>query len=256
MKIFITSPSIKRAVSVLITIVLGIVVGIGLIYLLHVLSKSKLFDKEPSTNEIIAYIAIIVSIVTITINFVRDSLKFEYKAKYKIHISARVESEYVTLTCVFENQSKIRILPKHFYLFIDRAPETSKNGIFYFPNILQHTSLDEFNCELCKICIKDTVINEFPLGIIPSDYVTQYPDCKKTYHGFYQLKHLSPDSVTFIDPGESFSEDITLCLDDGVYRAILVAVGKNVDCVCTNTQFHVQTRKRQANNNTDNGSEV
>jgi len=170
----------------------------------------------------------------LTITLVRESLKYEYNTKHQIHLHAKIEHKLVTITCSFENKSKNRIYPKNFYLFIDAAKPLTKLGCYEFPNILKHKS-GEFDCELGSVCKKD-VIKEYPRNIIP-------PECQHLYHDFYHLRHLSPDSVKFIDPGERFSEDITMLLEDGVYRAILVATAKNHDCVCAHIQFAVQTNK-------------
>jgi hypothetical protein len=59
------------------------------------------------------------------------------------------------------------------------------------------------------------------------------------------LKHLSSESILFMDPGEYFREDKMLELPiQGVYRATLVFTATNADCICTTRQFIVPGQSR------------
>jgi hypothetical protein len=223
------SPIQKRGFFFIIIIVLSIAVACILLFWLIPLLSTKLVQLP--TNEIITSLTVIVSIIAIAITLAKDALKYEYTTKHTIELSADVKGSIVTFTCLFKNGSRNRIYPRNFYLLIDGSLN-DKYGYFDFDNILHHEE-GTLDCELGKICKGDRVLKEYP--------DINKPEYKDVYHNFYHLKHISPNSVSYIDPGEVFTEDITIKFDDGVYRAILVGTSRNHDCVCANTQFVVQS---------------
>jgi len=225
------SPTTKKIVSVLVALIVGM--GIGLSFLFFFLpSLTAYFADELSTSEIIAFTAVMLSIAALTISFVREALRHEYNAKHRIRVSVKVEHKIVTLTCFFENMSKIRVYPQHFYVFIEAAPLLSEYGVYKFPNVLEHKDCER-DCSLGTICKNNSALKEYPQQVLSKD--------NHGIHLVHRLQHIAPESITYIDPGENFSEDVNLILDDGVYRAILVATSKNKDCVCTQAQFVIQT---------------
>jgi hypothetical protein len=235
------SPVQKRGVFSILIIFLSVVVVCVLLLWLIPLLSAKLV-KLP-TNEIITSLTVIVSIIAIAITLVKDALNYEYTTKHTIQLNAVVNGNIVTFTCLFKNESRNRIYPRNFYLLIDRSHDQEH---FEFDNILRHEE-GTLDCELGKICKADKVLTEYPDIYDPKH--------KSVSRKFYHLKHISPNSVSFIDPGEVFTEDITMKFDAGVYRAIVVGTSRNHDCVCANIQFVVQSQEVTGNNpaNADNG---
>jgi len=239
------SPRFKRIASIIAIIVLSLVVGYVLLFCLIPILSTKLIlqekqdessvqgkQDESSVSWVITALAVIISVVAIAINLIKESLKDEYSTKHSIKLIANVYSETVIITCSFKNESKNRIYPRNFYLFIDESKPKDKDGLYEFHNVLEH-EVGTLDCELGKKCKDKNKITGFPFDLYPEED-------KKLFHKFYLLKHLSPNSVSFIDPGEMFSEDVSMTLDKGVYRAILVCTATNHDCVCTNVQFVVR----------------
>jgi uncharacterized protein YciU (UPF0263 family) len=222
------TPSKKRWLSIILILILCFGIGILLLFIL-IPRISESLQNSPA-NEVTAVLAIIISIVAIIINLVKDSLRYEYTTKYTIVLSSKVYGHDVIITAVFKNESKNRILLGDFYLFIDKSLQL-KNGIYDFYDITKHDAND-MDCKLGAKC--KNKLSTFPTDI----YDEEYKGIEKI---FYNLRHLSANSITFIDPGEVFSEDITFNLNPGVYRAILVGKPKNHDCMCSNTQFIVKT---------------
>lgn len=228
------SPKLKRFLVTFAIIMVGCLLAIFLPNAL--LPHLKItFLNVLDTKEILTVFAIILSILTLTIGLAKESLTYTYSAKRRIAIKANVQNDLVTITCSFENKSKDRIIPQHFCLFIDEGKYNSTKQFWEFADILCHVN-DGLDCELGKFCKDGTFNGEYPQSLVKTDY-------KSCFHGFYHLQHLSPKSITYIDPGEYFSEDATVSLNPGVYRAILVATAKNQDCVCANIQFIVNPAK-------------
>jgi hypothetical protein len=241
------SPVQKRVVFIVIIVVVSIAVACALLFWLIPLLSTKIDDLQ--SYEIITSLTVIVSIIAIAITLVRDALRYEYTTKHTIDLSAKAKGNKVTFKCLFKNESKNRIYPRNFYLLIDGAlPNTA--GYYDFDNILHHEE-GTLDCELGKKCKADEVLKKYP--------DINKPEYKDIYHAFYHLKHISPNSVSFIDPGEMFAEDITFKFDsDGVYRAILVGTCRNHDCMCANIQFVVQAKETTKENliNVINGAET
>ena len=223
------SPRTKRIIAVSITVIVAALVTALLLNFVPALNQY--FLESFDTAEILTALAVVVSVLAITINIVRESIRSKYSPQRKLLVKAKVENSFVTITCSFENKGSNRIRPHHFYLFIDEGKIIDENEFVDFYNPLCHINKDSHDCQLGKIC-KDSVVADYPRDLITKDY-------ENVLHKFFRLKHLAPDSITYIDPGEFFSEDITIKLAKGVYRAILVGIAKNQDCICANVHFIV-----------------
>jgi hypothetical protein len=237
------SPEGKRVFFSILIVVLSIAVACILLFVLVPLLSKKLSDL--STYEIITSLTVIVSIIAIAITLVKDTLKNEYAAKHTISLSVKVQDDIVIFTCLFRNESRDRIKPRNFYLLIDGALDTDEYGNFDFANILHHQEND-LDCKLGIKCKESIALEGYPTGIYHSKY-------ENVYHNFYHLKHISPNSVSFIDPGEVFTEDIATKFNPGVYRAILVGTSINHDCMCANIQFVVQKQEVTAKESVNTG---
>ncbi|MDR3299302.1 MAG: hypothetical protein LBU43_04705 [Candidatus Accumulibacter sp.] len=230
------SPESKRFLLTASIIIGGCVLTPFLISVLLPYLKVQFLDVL-DTKEILTAFAIILSGLTLTIGLASESFKYAYSAKRQIAIKANVQNDIVTIACSFENKSKNRIIPQHFCLFIDEGNYNSQTCFWEFADILCHVNNDGPDCELGKFCKDGGSFNgSYPSNLIKIEYTGKF-------HGFYHLQHLHPKSITYIDPGEYFSEDATVRLKPGVYRAILVATSKNQDCVCANIQFVVEPSK-------------
>lgn len=51
------------------------------------------------------------------------------------------------------------------------------------------------------------------------------------------MKHLSSETIMFVDPGEEFSEDVILKLSKGIYKATIVWTSVKEDCICCTKEF-------------------
>lgn len=124
-------------------------------------------------------------------------------------------------------------------LYIDKGKKNSADGIisYEFPELLKHRQQGRaHDCILCEKCRCDnTAYPTFAeLGITD----------EKAYENFTYskvLNHLSQGSVSFIEPGQRFSESVLIQLESGVYRVIMVSVSgtKGCECVCSTKQFYV-----------------
>ena len=187
--------------------------------------SSKL--KNLTTNEIIATLAVLVGVFSIAFKFIDYILKQQYSSERQILINVEVKDEYAIVTCTLENMGKKRIIPKNVYLFIDEGIEN--DDYLKFPFCLKHEE-GEDDCVLGKRC-KGGGINSFPEDLLPEEFKTKY-------HKSFKLQHLSREAILFIDPGEKFSEDLVLKLNNtGVYRVIAIWTAVNADCICANKQF-------------------
>jgi hypothetical protein len=179
------------------------------------------------TKQIIAVLAITITMLWLTMKIVFYLLDYQLKSKRSIKIDAITNNENAIITCSIENLGRKRITPKNIYLLVDKG--LLKNGVYEFSYLLKHEE-GENDCNLSKRC------KTGGLGCYPTDLVED--DFKDIYNKLIKLKHLSTESILFIDPGESFSEDVVLVLSEpGVYRATVVWTAINEDCICSSKQF-------------------
>lgn len=226
------SPTKRRIINVIIILLIALVAFLSLFnYVLPWLRGNKQFQNM-TTAEIIATLAMIVTIVLSSINLISASMNKRYSSKKQLYLEVTVSGENAVITSSIENKGTDRITPKTFYLFIDSGIEKESNGatFFDFPNILVHEGND-FDCSLAKAC-KAGRVQCLPSNLLTSEF-------HNTYHACYLLKHISSESVNFIDPGESFSEDAIFKLPKGVYRVILIGTSIEADCMCAHKIFVV-----------------
>lgn len=224
------SPITRRFVNIVIIILISILTFILFFsYILPWLYGNEQF-KNMTTAEIIATLTIIVTIVISSINLITASMNKKYSSKKQLHLEVSVFGNNAIVTSCVENKGTNRITPKTFYLFIDEGIEKNSDNAtnFEFPNILVHEGKD-FDCSLAKACKKGRV-HSLPQDLLSNEF-------RNTFHTCYLLKHISSESVNFIDPGESFSEDAIFRLPKGVYRVILVGTSVEADCMCAHKIF-------------------
>lgn len=226
------SPLTRRVINIILILCITVATFLLLFnYVLPWLRGNSQFQSM-TTAEIIATLAMVVTIVLASINLISASMNKRYSSKKQLHLEVTVSGENAIITSSVENKGSDRITPKTFYLFIDSGIEKQSNGatIFDFPNILVHEGKD-FDCSLARAC-KAGRVQCLPPNLLTSEF-------QNTYHVCYQLKHISSESVNFIDPGESFSEDAIFKLEKGVYRVILIGTSVEADCMCAHKIFVV-----------------
>ena len=164
----------------------------------------------------------------------------------RVSLEAQQSGDNTVFSCSVQNIGDKEIRLKNTYLFIDQGVYNTVNHSYEFP-FLQKKFLgiagiadeDCIGCDLCKKGIakypKDTPhISKFynESGIIP------FCEC-------YPLYHLSSESILCMAPKETFTEELVVKLEPGVFRAILMCVPdpKTCDCMCCNKCFCVSLQK-------------
>lgn len=234
------SPNKRKILNIflIITISIGSAYAILAFILPFVISNSEF--SSMTIAEGIATIAVITTITITAINLVVASMNKRYASKKQLSLSVNVQGKKVIITSTIENKGTGRITPKSFYLFINEGKKVQKNSTYseyQFPNILKH-ECGEYDCALAKKC-KVTRIERIPDEILGDDFKNSLSICNI-------LNHIASDSVNFIDPGEIFSEDTIYELAPGVYRAILVGITVETDCMCAHKIFVVHPDKNIA----------
>ena len=202
---------------------------IGLVILVLIIPYSNRAVKSMTINEVIASATLFISLGTIVIKISEAVLKQNFTAKRKISIETKTQGEYAIVTCRIENCSKKRIVPQNIYLMVEAGIE--KDGIIDFPYLLKHEE-GEFDCVFASLC-KQGGFTCLPDHLLEDNFKAQYRKIIK-------LKHLSSETIMFIDPGEEFSEDVTLKLTKGIYKATIVWTSVKEDCICGTKQFIIE----------------
>ena len=229
------SPTKRKIINMF--FIISISIGSAYVLLVHLLPYiiSHTGFATMTISEGIASIAVIVTITITAINLVIANMNKRYASKKQLTLSVDVQDSKVIITSTVENKGSGRITPKSFYLFINEGKIDNKTGYieYEFPNILKH-ECGEFDCALAKKC-KVTRIERIPDEILGDKFKNSLSICKI-------LNHIASDSVNFIDPGEIFAEDMIFELSPGVYRAILVGITVETDCMCAHKIFVVKEK--------------
>ena len=215
-----------------VTIVLGTValvaITTALLYKIVIPAAEPLI-KNISTIELAAIIALFVSIASMAVQLVFYMIRERKARKWRLEMQVEIRGNLANIACSYENVGTKRIIPKNVYLFIDQGVE-NEDGTFEFPFILRH-EVGEEDCVLGKRC------KEGGLPCYPQD-LRMSSMFESTYCNRLLLKHLSSESIIYVDPGEKFSDSMTIRPPGkGVYRAMVVFTAVNADCCCTLKQF-------------------
>lgn len=179
-------------------------------------------------NELIASITLLISLSTIVIKISEKILQQNYTSKRRILLETLTNGEYTTVTCKIENCGSKRIVPQNIYLMVEQGIE--KEDVITFPYLLKHEE-GEFDCVFANLCKKGG------FSCLP-EHLLQ-PEFKGLYRKIIKMQHLSSETILFVDPGEEFSEDITMKLKKGVYKATVVWTSVHEDCICATKEFIV-----------------
>lgn len=207
-------------------IVIFILIIIGICFWLLIIPYVTSYVQNLSVNEVLASITLFLTIAKIISSVANSIININFQAKRKISIDIDIKTDFATITCTIENCSKKRIIPQNIYMMIEEG--ILKDNIAEFPYILKHEK-GEFDCVFAKFCKKGGV-STFPDYLVPLSY-------KDKFRQILPLKHLSSETIMFIDPGEEFSEDVVLKLKNGVYRVTVVWTSVKEDCICCTKEF-------------------
>lgn len=217
----------KKGVYIRIGAIASICVLIAILWIV-LIPHVQNFADELTINELIACITLILSLGTIAMKISEKILQQNYKPKRRISLDADTKESFTVITCRIENCGTKRIIPQNIYLIVEQGLD--KEGRIDFPYLLKHEE-GEFDCVLARIC-KAGGITGIPEHLISSQF-------SNLYRSIVKMQYLSSESILFVDPGEEFSEDVTLKLQKGVYRATVVWTSVKEDCICTTKEFIV-----------------
>ena len=218
-------PANKKSVVIRLCAV-ALIALIGVVILALIVPYSNQAAKKMTVNEVIASATLFISLGTIVIKVSENILKQSFTTKRKISIESKIQGEDIIITGRIENLSRKRIIPQNIYLMVESGIE--KNGIAEFPYLLRHEE-GEYDCVLSSLC-RQGGFTRLPEHILEEEFKTQYRQIIK-------MKHLSSETIMFVDPGEEFSEDVILKLSKGIYKATIVWTSVKEDCICCTKEF-------------------
>ena len=218
-------PANKKSVVIRLCAVAFIAL-IGVVILALIVPYSNQAAKKMTVNEVIDSATLFISLGTIVIKVSENILKQSFTTKRKISIESKIQGEFIIITGRIENLSRKRIIPQNIYLMVESGIE--KNGIAEFPYLLRHEE-GEYDCVLSSLC-RQGGFTRLPEHILEEEFKTQYRQIIK-------MKHLSSETIMFVDPGEEFSEDVILKLSKGIYKATIVWTSVKEDCICCTKEF-------------------
>lgn len=197
-----------------------------------VLPRMGTFLEKRTTNELIAIVAVIVTAAGVTWPIITFKLKYVPKLKTDLSVEGG-SGNFAIIRSKIENCGGKKVTPYNVYLFIDEGV-LKERGYYEFPFLLKHEG-GEYDCVLSKICQREGL--SYPRDLLGREFQNIHTDC-------LQLRNLSSESILYIAPEESFSQDVTVKLPHpGVYRAIFVFTAQDADCICASKQFIVQAHK-------------
>lgn len=208
--------------------VVALIIVFAAILWVALIPKAQKIAGNLTINELIASITLLISLGTIVVKISERILQQNYTAKRRILLDTRTRGEYTTITCKIENCGTKRIVPQNIYLMVEQGLE--KDGVITFPYLLKHEE-GEFDCVFANLCKKGG-FSCLPEHLLPKEY-------QGLYRKIAKMQHLSSETILFVDPGEEFSEDITVKLSKGVYKATVVWTSVKEDCICTTKEFIV-----------------
>ncbi len=213
--------------KIILTVVLSVI--FTTIFILMIFPILTEYLGSLSVTELVAFIAVLVSIVGITWQIILYKIKNVPSVNIELIVEISTQKRVIITTKIINVGGSV-VQPKHIYLLIDEGLQKEKR--IEFPKLTEHIKgksgvLDEY-CQLVKFC-QDAGVS-YPNHLIADEFKDLYHDCLR-------LNHLS-DSILYIAPGEYFSEDVVFAMPKkGVYRVIVILIPKNADCVCTNKQL-------------------
>ena len=207
---------------------ISLIIIFAIILWVALIPKSQEIAGNLTINELIASITLFITLGTIVVKISEGILQQNYTTKRRILLYTSTKGEYTTITCKIENCGSKRIVPQNIYLMVEQGLE--RDGVIIFPYLLKHEE-GEFDCIFADLCKKGG-FSCLPEHLLPKEF-------QGLYRKIVKMQHLSSETILFVDPGEEFSEDITIKLNNGVYKATVVWTSVKEDCICTTKEFIV-----------------
>lgn len=228
------SPNTKKLVIGIIEVIAVSALAIFVLFLLIPLVQKYIANYTAA--EIIAIITLILTLTKCVWNNGKNILSKCNATKKSIALTIETDKGYTIITCRIANRDTRRIKPKDIYLFVERGIQHSDScERAKFPFLLCHEGKTD-DCELGAICKLPNRLEKFPDHIIKDD---AYKTCEREV---IRLNELCQEGRHYIDPGEEFSEDVTIKFRDvGVYRATVIWTSEKDDCICASKEFVVTT---------------
>lgn len=236
------SPNTKKVVFAIVEIIIISILAIFVLFLLIPIVQK--YVKNYTVVEIITIITLILTLAKCVWNIGKSILSNCNAAKKSMALTIETYNEYTIITCKIANRDTRRIKPKDIYLFVEKGVQPTDNDeVAKFPFLLCHESNNK-DCELGAICKLPTKLTEFPDHIIKDDKF------KSNQRMVIRLDELCQEGRHYIDPGEEFSEDVTMKFKDcGVYRATVIWTSERDDCICASKEFVVIKKEIESSYN-------
>ena len=219
------SPRWKKTL-IRVAVIIGAIVVAYILWIVLIPSITTL-AVGMDIKELLASITLFISLSSILVKVSEKVIKTNNEAKRRIALSVKTVNDYATITCSIENFGTKRIVPQNIYLMVEKGIE--ENGQVYFPYLLKHEE-GEFDCVFAKQC-KAGGFTSIPESMLSEKF-------KNCFRRIIKLEQLSKTTILFIDPGEIFSEDVTLKLEAGsIYKVTAVWTSVKEDCICTTKEF-------------------
>ena len=175
-----------------------------------------------------------------------SELQVDEHGLLQVRLSTQQSGNNTIFSCRIKNIGNKEIGLNNTFLFVDQGVYNSNNRSYEFPflqkKFLGIAGIADEDCIGSALCRKGMAkypndiphINEF----YKDSGITPFCEC-------YKLRHLSSESILYMAPNETFSEELVVTLEPGVYRAVLMCVpDQNTgDCMCCNKCFCVNPWK-------------
>lgn len=167
----------------------------------------------------------------------------EERGVLRVNLGTHISEAIVIFSCSIQNIGNTEIGLHNTFLFVDQGVYNSTNHAYEFPflqkKFLGIKGVADEDCIGCALCREGRA--KYPKDV---SHIRQfYANCNlRPFTECYQLQHLSSASILYMAPNETFSEELVIKLEPGVYRAILMCVPdpKTCDCMCCNRCFCVK----------------
>lgn len=201
-----------------------------LTFFVIIIAYKYFLSNSQDVESYMEVLAVILTVIGYIISITHDIISQQINSKFSLSLDINVDGKYARIRCCVENKGNKRINPNAFYLFIDQPLIDSNSGIYKQNHILKHDCKQ--NCQLSDLC-KTNSVDKFEREFI-------IPHCDQGYFSYKKLDLISSESILYINPGESFSEDVVVKLKKGVYRILLIGSYDKKGCLCANQQFVIK----------------
>ena len=226
------SPNTKKIAFAIVEIVAISAIAVFVLFLLVPLVQK--YVANYTVVEIITIITLIFTLARCVWGIGKNILSKCNAAKKSMSLTIEAYDGYTIITCKIANHDTRRIKPKDIYLFVERGVQPKDNNqIAQFPFLLCHEGKNQ-DCALGAICKLSVKLDKFP------DHIIKEEKYKGVERWVIRLDELCQEGRHYIDPGEEFSEDVTMKFkENGVYRATVIWTSERDDCICASKEFVV-----------------